>query len=91
MSRRSIKEYILRQREDYIGEPDRRRRSPDADGGVVYIVNAWFASSHLVFGQVVVREKENEIVAIPRLLPLLCGPPLHSRRSISFCFSWQAY
>jgi hypothetical protein len=27
MSRRSIKEYILRQQEDYIGEPNRRRRS----------------------------------------------------------------
>ncbi len=27
MSRKSIKEYILRQQEDYIGEPDRRRRS----------------------------------------------------------------
>ena len=26
MSRRSIREYILRQQEDYIGEPDRRRR-----------------------------------------------------------------
>ena len=47
------------------------RGCPDADGGVVYIVNAWSASSHLVLGQVAVREKENEIVAIPRLLPLL--------------------
>lgn len=47
------------------------RRATDAGEPVPYIVNAWSAKAHLVLGQVKVMDKENEIVAIPRLLQLL--------------------
>lgn len=47
------------------------RRALGADGHVPYIVNAFSTKAHLVLGQLQVLDKENEIVAIPRLLDLL--------------------
>lgn len=47
------------------------RGSADGLGSVQYIVNAWSVKRHLVLGQVKVRDKSNEITAIPRLLPTL--------------------
>ena len=39
--------------------------------GMTHLVSAFAAENKLVFGQVAVKDKENEIVAIPKLLELL--------------------
>ena len=44
----------------------------DADGRApLHLVSAWAHDNHLVLGQVAVREKSNEITAIPELLKLI--------------------
>lgn len=49
------------------------RRAFDAASGKspLHIVNAWANANRVVLGQVAVENKENEIVAIPRLLGLI--------------------
>ena len=49
-----------------------RRALDKADGkSPLHLVNAWATSSRILLGQVAVDSKENEIVAIPRLLGLI--------------------
>lgn len=47
------------------------RGSRDAKAQTVHMVSAWANANQLVLGQVKVKEKSNEIVAIPTLLDLL--------------------
>lgn len=49
------------------------RRSFDAAAGAaaIHMVSAWACDHNLVFGQVAVDDKSNEITALPRLLELL--------------------
>ena len=44
------------------------RRSYDADGNMLHVVNAFATEARLVLGQEKVSEKSNEITAIPKLL-----------------------
>lgn len=47
------------------------RRALKASGSPVHVVNAWATQARMALGQVEVDTKENEIVAIPKLLGLL--------------------
>src|SRR5436190_7812471 len=49
------------------------RRSHDRGSGkaALHLVSAWATANHLTLGQVAVRNKSNEITAIPELLELL--------------------
>jgi predicted transposase YbfD/YdcC len=49
------------------------RRSHDRGSGkaALHLVSAWATANHLTLGQVAVRDKSNEITAIPQLLELL--------------------
>src|ERR1700722_18362689 len=49
------------------------RRSPDRGRGkaALHLVSAWATANHVTLGQVAVRDKSNEITAIPELLELL--------------------
>ena len=47
------------------------RRALKASGSPVHVVNAWATRARMALGQVEVDSKENEIVAIPKLLGLL--------------------
>ena len=47
------------------------RRSADKGRAALHLVSAWACEQRLVLGQEAVEDKENEIVAIPRLLEML--------------------
>ena len=47
------------------------RRSLNEGGSIPYIVSAWASDNGLVLGQVKVKDKSNEITAIPELLRIL--------------------
>lgn len=47
------------------------RRALDKGDSISYIVNAWASENALVLGQVKVKDKSNEITAIPELLRVL--------------------
>ena len=47
------------------------RRALNADQSLQYVVSAWAASNELVLGQLKVRDKSNEITALPELLRVL--------------------
>jgi predicted transposase YbfD/YdcC len=47
------------------------RRALKASGSPVHVVNAWATRARMALGQVEVDSRENEIVAIPKLLGLL--------------------
>lgn len=46
--------------------------SAQAPHTALHMVSAWSAANHLVLGQLKVSEKKNEIVAIPKLLKMMC-------------------
>ena len=71
------------------------RRSAHKKGGkaAIHMVSAFAARQRLVLGQVKVSEKSNEIVAIPRLLDMMCvfrlirpGIPIRIRPPIPIRF-----
>lgn len=53
------------------GKASRGSRDNSLDRKEIYMVSAWAADNQLVLGQVKVRDKSNEITAIPQLLELL--------------------
>jgi len=53
------------------GKTLRRSYSTDDDKAAIHMVSAWANANNMVLGQVKVKDKSNEITAIPKLLELL--------------------
>jgi len=54
------------------GKTMRRSFDRAAQGSPLHLVSAWAADVRLCLGQLAVADKSNEIVAVPKLLELLC-------------------
>ena len=57
--------------EEIISLDGKALRRAVSEGGIPYIVSAWSSANGIVLGQLKVKEKSNEITAVPQLLELL--------------------